>query len=402
MNRTENSIKNHWNCSLKKRLDLNEAAFHLPGSMARETENGATQAVKQSPGATLSLDNKIERWSSADAHLDLALGNSSGRKIHEELFRKVNSRILKEVATRPMKTPFWIILDKKEAPDCDLVSGQCKDSAVRDLHGKANKLEESYTTDQLTTWHLAKPGDGSPLVPHSGCITPSSDSPMVKIGSNGETNVLTHSLDLSVAARGSLQAPSRIGEKLSTKSMGTIDSGYIGQSKTSMGTIDSGYIGQSKTYEVNGTDKDSENCLNLEDKNLGGLCYEPPDLEGLTIFFPCDTFLRSDSYIQQSSSPVSSSILASREKENSVCCSSPESILRSAARSYKHPPSIMRKRSRTPADTSNNIDGTGTEGTFPKGKQLFLSPLKSQKLDMSSVVKLLEKRLESAFDEEQD
>ncbi|RVW85202.1 Transcription factor MYB3R-1 [Vitis vinifera] len=388
--RTENSIKNHWNCSLKKRLNLNASAFHLPGfptnnldslKMERETENGATQVVKQSLGTTFSLDKQMESQSSVDTHLDLAVGYSSGKESHLPPFKKVNCRFPKREAIGPMKPPFQTIFDKKEVPECDLASGRCQDSAVndkpsRDPHIKANKLNESCSIslrDQLTLWHSAKPGEHSPPLPHSGCIPPSSNSPLDEIGCNGKTNVLPHKMDLPVSAKRSLQPPKRMSKLLSTDSSGAIDSGSRGQSKN--------FFPSTQTHEVNGTNEHTEKCLNLEDKNLGGLCYEPLNLEGLNTFLQSGTFPRSDSYIQQSSSPVSSYTPASNGKGISGSCSSPESILRSAARSFKNTPSIIRKRNRTPIETdnANNNDGTGTEEktdskVLPKVKQLFLSP----------------------------
>lgn len=164
---------------------------------------------------------------------------------------------------------------------------------------------------------------------------------------------------------------------------------------------------------------------NLEYSNDGSLCYKPLYHKDLNTLMKTGTFPSTDSYIQTASIPVSSNTPSSHNTGVTVDGSSPESILRSAARSFINTPSIIRKRrlrisrkfdninqkdgvcsleeSRDKLDNNHHFlrlcpcDRHDNNGVLSNEKQLFL-PFKCQKLGSSAAVKSIEKCLEHAFD----
>ncbi|CAK7348032.1 unnamed protein product [Dovyalis caffra] len=157
------------------------------------------------------------------------------------------------------------------------------------------------------------------------------------------------------------------------------------------------------------------------DKLHHGLCYESLQLKDLNIYLEAGSFPSTDCYIRTAGSPCSFSTPISHNRM-SCNCSSPESRLRSKARSFKGTPSIIRKRSsktlRQAGDAtySDRILALEADNGFRSlgscssdkddgvdllnKKQLFLSPPKSQKLETSEDMKSIEKRLEYAFNVE--
>jgi len=169
----------------------------------------------------------------------------------------------------------------------------------------------------------------------------------------------------------------------------------------------------------------SKNPLS-EDATHGWLCYKPLLQTDFNILLETGRFPSTDSYIRTASSPVSFRTPPSHNKGLTAGCSSPESILRKAARSYKNTPSIIRKRS---LQCSRKIDNANLHNdavcsqekiirdnfdnsphllhlrpcdrydvnsvVLTNEKQLFLPPSKSQKLETSVSVKCVEKRLEA-------
>jgi hypothetical protein len=164
---------------------------------------------------------------------------------------------------------------------------------------------------------------------------------------------------------------------------------------------------------------------NTTDKLHRGLCYESLQLKDLNVFLETGSFPSSDCYIRTVGGPGSFSTPISRNRV-SPDCSSPESRLRSKARSFKSTPSIIRKRSsitlrqagsydkddydlRSLGSCSSDKDDNGLRSLgscssdkdddvdLLNKKQLFLSPPKSKKLETSEDMKSVEKRLEYAF-----
>ena len=153
---------------------------------------------------------------------------------------------------------------------------------------------------------------------------------------------------------------------------------------------------------------------NTTDKLHRGLCYESLQLKDLNVFLETGSFPSSDCYIRTVGGPGSFSTPISRNRV-SPNCSSPESRLRSKARSFKSTPSIIRKRSsitlRQAGSSDKDDNGLRSLGSCSSDKdddddddvdllnkkQLFLSPPKSKKLETSEDMKSVEKRLEYAI-----
>lgn len=149
---------------------------------------------------------------------------------------------------------------------------------------------------------------------------------------------------------------------------------------------------------------------NTTDKLHRGLCYESLQPKDLNVFLETGSFPGSDCYIRTVGGPGSFSTPISRNRV-SPDCSSPESRLRSKARSFKSTPSIIRKRSsitlRQAGSSDKDDNGLRSLGSCSSDKdddvdllnkkQLFLSPPKSKKLETPEEMKSVEKRLEYAF-----
>lgn len=135
-----------------------------------------------------------------------------------------------------------------------------------------------------------------------------------------------------------------------------------------------------------GSDKSGENELYrsfVDSNNYRGLCYEPLQEEDLNIRLLTGEFPSTDKYIRVPRSPVSNCTPVGQEQGIFVI---PESILRTAAMSYKNTPSIIRKRRFQGLKKLN-------EG------QILVSPPKAQRIEKSDALKSMEKRLEPAFDD---
>ncbi|XVF79998.1 hypothetical protein PTKIN_Ptkin15bG0035100 [Pterospermum kingtungense] len=110
--------------------------------------------------------------------------------------------------------------------------------------------------------------------------------------------------------------------------------------------------------------------------SLGCLSYESLQLKDLNTYLTTGNFPDTDSFLRKVSSPV----LFDTPPINRC---SPESILRSAAKSFKNTPSIIRKRRFQTTRQSSNHKGSDELPSY--ARQLFISPTKSSKLETSAV-----------------
>ncbi|XP_026405959.1 uncharacterized protein LOC113301390 isoform X1 [Papaver somniferum] len=284
--RADNSIKNHWNCSVKKKLDS-----YLPSDLLKinpgvlNHENVRVDTTMQGPGRTYAFDTKILPVSRPGNHLvNLTLGNSIGGRNGEQMqpFQTIESRALqKQVAF-----------------------------ATKPIQGAARSATEGIPPKdlKLSIFSLSPPGQPPEHVT-------STRSPFLSLDPNPcdtrkNQAVLTEAESATTAMRFP-ETPKRA--KYCSEHGDYRD--HDGR--------------QSKVFNASPS---------RDGTGYGGLYYEPPQLTS------CD-ILSENSRFLNSRSPVCSTP-PSRLRNFSVDASSPEAVLKSAAKSFKNTPSIIRKRGR--------------------------------------------------------
>lgn len=132
--RTENSIKNHWNCSISKKIT------HSPYSdlynFKTKAESRNSEVLKQNVDQKINLGRERNPETCS---LDLVLGNASGREIHLATTDKKDCRFVRE-ASDTMEPPNITVFDKKSGAACILKGGQGRESADTALAPRVLKL----------------------------------------------------------------------------------------------------------------------------------------------------------------------------------------------------------------------------------------------------------------------
>lgn len=347
-NRTENAIKNHWNCSVKKRLDLYVARGSATNNDKTIVEGRKFEAAKQSLETTYSLDREMEsQCTQVTPSLDLTLGTANGRDSHlQPLLQE------REAGSDPIKPPSSFHSNNScKKLDDKLVKFSFPQRVAEDPNNFMNPITPRSLSDRL------------PPLLH----TP--------VNATASTRKI---------------------------SLHPCEQAYLG-------TAQSPLKPQRNACSLNclcarERCKDAETPRNVEYINFGFLCYQPLQIEDLRIYQAEGKFPSTDSYIRTAPSPVSVYTPPNHDGGDLSCCSSPESILRSAARSFKNTPSIIRKRGPRTCNL-NQTDGisaweetTDKSINSPQSKQSYLSPSKYRKLETCTTNRSVEKSLKLAFD----
>ncbi|KAG7994303.1 hypothetical protein I3843_01G052000 [Carya illinoinensis] len=428
--RTENSIKNHWNCSVRKKLEsINFARVSGPYGHKATAECRKSVEVKESRDPKLNFEGSADTCS-----LDLILEMTESNL---QPSNKEECRSLKGGENDITKPRCRTNLHDGDAVSCGPSGKQCQKRAnngdtFREPYHAAIKTNELLHTSsshqvkfQCLDEQVHEPHQSVNPLPSGGHSRPlqlslrtHSDVP----GCNILTSNFLHEPAFPAAA-------SRLHESSYVPPQHNVcyvdyfenrNSKLCGQNKDTLSCRTA-----CETYEES---KVFRAPANLEDSNVGSLCYKSLFQKDLNTLVKTGTFPSTDSYIQTASSPVSFNTPSSHNTGVTVDGSSPESILRSAARSFINTPSIIRKRrfkisrtfdnlnqkdgvcsleeNRDNSDNSHHLlhrcppDRHDNNGVLSNEKQLFLPPLKSQKLGSSAAVKSVEKCLEHAFDSE--
>ncbi|XVF22606.1 hypothetical protein REPUB_Repub12eG0185900 [Reevesia pubescens] len=305
--RTENSIKNHWNCSVRKKVELLAASGIYLGNQNRRVE-----CMPLGPGKT--LEQKVNQGRSTDLYsLDFVLGDADRRESNLVVSNKENCRVMRKHSNVILKQSSLTMCANRYDDACDL----------------------TIKTHQVQACDARAPGNSNNLAANwSDKFGHTSFEDHVKFPFFHERTI-QHGL------------PTRMLSGLSSLPL-----------TTPLNTaIAAGY-----------------------------LSYESLQPRDLNTFLTTGRFSDTDSYIRKVSSPVSFDT-------PSINSCSPESILKSAAKSFKNTPSIIRKRSsETTRQTINHNESDGVRSI--NAKQLFLSPPKSPKLEATAAIKSVQKRLQ--------
>ncbi|KAF3441294.1 hypothetical protein FNV43_RR15207 [Rhamnella rubrinervis] len=289
--RTENSIKNHWNCSIRKKLEY----------------SSQTRGGSRNPEEVKEIFDRRVNSMSRESHLQSSVEENS-------TFSRRGGDVMK-------KSPLTNIYLGRNVDSCLPNSSQCQETAEN-----IAILRKSH--NMITFWtlqaYLNTPVFGEPA------------------------------LAVTTEKRSFNSSSDQQGNTSSVIDFGQSNSRLIGQADNSVSTT--------MKYEVCKRRNNAEAPENLGNRGLGFLCYKPLQQEDLNIFLATGEFPSTDSYIKAAPSPISCCTLSSNHS------SSPDSILTSLSSQFKNTPSIIRKRKRRVFDRQN------------------------------SVIKSVEKRLESVFD----
>ncbi|XP_077241767.1 uncharacterized protein LOC143882192 [Tasmannia lanceolata] len=400
--RADNSIKNHWNCSVKKKLD----SYLAPGFFAQLLGIAAEDLCnhvkeEENVGADMRRNNSITRVSFGQKPSVVcpvfAIVNGAERDLDLELVKRKDSRSSKEELNDLEKSHTKI-------PGDDRYSVLSGSTSVRHRHDASTK---DNTYPSLT-----------PLCEH---VTPASFSPTSTLGIQlplGATicpkmNKTFSELVPSVATKSFLESPKKPWEcAIARKSLDVMDMRLMSEPNGTSSSLLASTSEFIDNVQVGNHKKVPVTPIHFRNSTFGDLCYVPPNLTNLDVPFAGVKILNSGN-IQEAHSPVFYSTPSSVELNVSVKGSSPESILRSAAKSFKNTPSIIRKRGRgisrllpEQSSQSNHVVQSGTSDNIEdfncvdllNVKRLFLSPSDSLKHDTGADLKSVGKRLEYAFD----
>lgn len=382
--RTENSIKNHWNCSIRKKLEY----------------SSQTGGIKDLEEARKILDKKVNPKRSLNGRsLDLCHGTATSMKSQVQPSVEENYRFLTRGGDIMAKSPLTDNFQGRDATSCLSNSSQCHETAdettmLRESHVMAANLPCSSSSGDLG--NLSSVSLSGPLQTHLS--TPLFGKPA----------------DAATTGKRLFRSS---GEQQGNTSL-FFD---FGQSNSKTIGLPDNSTSNTMEYEGWNRRKITGAAENLAGGGLGLLCYRPLHQEDLNLFLETGKFPSTDSYVRVAPSRISCCTLSNQD--TGICSnrsSSPDSILRSLSSEFKNTPSIIRKRKvldRQSGNANHRNDiysheeileplnnGPHSRGPHPYSKHTFSNSKqlqsKSLKHGTSAAIKSVERRLEQVFDVE--
>ncbi|CAI9784539.1 unnamed protein product [Fraxinus pennsylvanica] len=371
--RTDNAIKNYWNCSVKKRLDLNMpclSALDLQGITSPDTCNDKKKPGRQDYSAghqnfseTVCLGHKrvslnVDRACSTV----LSLGNTSFARDHSDY------------------------LKPSLLGNC-LSSEEGINNVINPLTGNHFDGTGSVTSDGIREQHIGNANHArSPLFTNSSNLT-------MNACYRNKTDFTSDRMFKS--PKRPKYGPCITDERLDRSPVGTsLSLSLCGLNEESFKSD------KRKTLD--------QTPPSVNNKDYSFLCCEPPQLSDLDISKSKE---RSAMHVSHQLVPSSSSYLSLSISSND---SSPESLLRNSAMSYKNTPSIIKRKiyrqdenaknysavssSMRTISCPNRIYTRGADFAEVKGGSLY----EVSTSGTSVAGQCLERRLEYAFDQEWD
>ncbi|KAL5988541.1 hypothetical protein ACLOJK_036306 [Asimina triloba] len=382
--RADNSIKNHWNCSVKKKLDSYSSSelLNCPGGVgslnqynqSKEERNAGDVEGKQGGSSKISFSIKsVFNVGSGSYSLGSLLENA-GEKEHcsdnkplqmemsyllkEEAIDRVNSPIATPHNVRYSMNVFHQLVGMQQRDEANSLEYQHDSSSfkststslVSDLHCQIHCVEASDLTDTNLSLGTRRPFCYISS-PSEHRVHGSTGTPVSKMAPFLATNEWHGCKNI---------------EQYSTlgKGIPDINMSFICHSISPSNSQDSEF---GNNPEISVSNKRAGAPLHSGNVNFGDSCDKPPQPTTLSDPASNGRSANKEWYDQREKSLASCFTLQNHLQNNEESRDSPQSILRSAAKSFKNTPSILRKRAREtlklfPLETSQTVTPTANDG----------------------------------------